>query len=119
MNKKIKARWLRALRSGKYKKGVGHLNTNDQRFCCLGVLCEIAKKDGVVEKGRRMFNFMTYGGQDGVLPDEVVVWAGVEDCNPSVNGRALAEHNDGYRELGVEERPKSFIQIAKLIEKYL
>jgi hypothetical protein len=119
MNKKIKTRWLRALRSGKYKKGVGHLNTNDQKFCCLGVLCEIAKKDGVVEKTWGLHDIMRYGGRDGVLPEEVVAWAGVEDCNPSVNGRALAEHNDGYREFGVEKRPKSFIQIAKLIEKYL
>ena len=66
MDAKIKKRWVKALRSGKYKRGVGQLciraNTppgpnNDMardsgiaatrhrkpfdRFCCLGVLCDI------------------------------------------------------------------------------
>lgn len=36
------ADWVAALRSGKYKQGVGGLRRDD-RFCCLGVLCEIAE----------------------------------------------------------------------------
>lgn len=33
--------WLAALRSGEYKQGRGVLK-EDGRFCCLGVLCDLA-----------------------------------------------------------------------------
>ena len=41
LNKQFKKKWLSALRSGEYKKGKGQLRTKDNRFCCLGVACEI------------------------------------------------------------------------------
>lgn len=37
----IKNQWVATLRSGKYPQGVGALATDDDRHCCLGVLCEI------------------------------------------------------------------------------
>lgn len=42
MNKKLKAKWLKALRSEKYKKGRGQLRSKENRFCCLGVLADVA-----------------------------------------------------------------------------
>lgn len=36
-----KERWLKALRSGDYSQGKGYLKTIDNRYCCLGVLCDI------------------------------------------------------------------------------
>lgn len=44
MDKKIKAKWLRALRSGKYKQAKGVLRTEKGGFCCLGVLCDVVDK---------------------------------------------------------------------------
>ena len=41
---KNQQKWIDALRSGKFKKGVGHLN-QDNYFCCLGVACEIFKDE--------------------------------------------------------------------------
>lgn len=42
MNKKLKAKWLRALRSGLYRRGRGALaNSAGTKFCCLGVLADI------------------------------------------------------------------------------
>lgn len=38
MKKVIKQKWLKALRSGKYKQGNGKLRSKDN-YCCLGVLC--------------------------------------------------------------------------------
>lgn len=46
--------WLEALESGQYVQGVGALRTarspnpddNLDGFCCLGVLCDLATKDG-------------------------------------------------------------------------
>ena len=38
-------RWVAALRSGEYKQTQGQLWSGDG-FCCLGVLCDLAAKDG-------------------------------------------------------------------------
>ncbi len=42
MDRNFKRRWLRALRSGKYKQTRKQLK-GPKGFCCLGVACEIAK----------------------------------------------------------------------------
>ncbi len=42
MLKSIKNKWVKALRSGKYKQGTGQLRSeNGMSFCCLGVLATI------------------------------------------------------------------------------
>lgn len=45
MNQEIKEKWVKALRSGKYKQGGGFLRKGD-RFCCLGVLCDVVDPEG-------------------------------------------------------------------------
>ena len=40
MDKELKAKWVTALRSGKYSQGKGAL-LRDGLYCCLGVLCEV------------------------------------------------------------------------------
>ncbi len=45
MDQELKAKWLTALRSGEYEQGKGALCTvdhGDKRFCCLGVLADVA-----------------------------------------------------------------------------
>lgn len=42
MDKALKAKWLEALRSGKYKQGQRKLRNQKDEFCCLGVLCDIS-----------------------------------------------------------------------------
>lgn len=45
MDKKLKAKWVKALRSGKYKQQTsGRLKTTHEGYCCLGVLAEVAGK---------------------------------------------------------------------------
>ena len=46
MNEEIKARWVEALRSGKYAQCIGVLKEGDSlgtrsAYCCLGVLAEL------------------------------------------------------------------------------
>ena len=41
MNTKIKKRWVKALRSGKYGQAQEVLFDGEKNFCCLGVLCDI------------------------------------------------------------------------------
>ena len=52
MNKEIKEKWLKALRSGEYTQGQGFLKQmkdNTPQYCCLGILCDIAAKEGILE----------------------------------------------------------------------
>lgn len=47
----VKRQWLAALRSGEYEQGREYLHFVEgggEFYCCLGVLCDLAVKDGVV-----------------------------------------------------------------------
>lgn len=41
MDRKIKRRWLKALRSGQYKQTKAALHDRLGRMCCLGVICDV------------------------------------------------------------------------------
>lgn len=41
MKKEVMERWVVALRAGKYEQGIGVLRSADNKYCCLGVLCDI------------------------------------------------------------------------------
>lgn len=43
--KSFKTRWVKALRSGKYKQGRYYLFTSydEEQYCCLGVACKVQK----------------------------------------------------------------------------
>lgn len=108
MDKKVKKKWLSALRSKAYKQGSQQLRKEDS-FCCLGVLCDLYAKEHDVKwtkEDRILQEFY-------VLPDKVVKWAGLPDQNPNIsvedrpNESNLAELNDA----GV-----SFAVIADIIE---
>lgn len=85
MNPDIKQRWMAALRSGEYVQGRGKLapvlSDGTQTHCCLGVLCELAVKDGIITSNKSPSGESIYYGRHsafGVLPDEVVDWAELE-----------------------------------------
>ena len=51
MDKIIKRKWVKALRSRKYKQGLNQLKSLEpgiqslrETYCCLGVLCEVMKE---------------------------------------------------------------------------
>lgn len=123
MDKQIAKEWCKALRSKKYKQGGGTLHDpEDNTYCCLGVLCELAKKKGAIED---------YDGT--FLPIVVQEWAGMKTCcgDFCVNGEygTLADLNDGMNCLNkkipskngkkVDIRPgraAKFSTIANIIE---
>ena len=56
-------KWVRALRSGKYKQGREWLRAGDT-FCCLGVACELAIKAKVISRTSPAGgNIMDYAGK--------------------------------------------------------
>ena len=113
MNPKVKKLWVEALRSGKYEQGYNGLRTNDNKFCCLGVLCDIHRKT-MKKKGWRLDGLPDtyfYGDSCGSLPSNVIEWSGVDNYNPTIKGNSLIFWNDNIR--------YSFDKIADLIEKEL
>jgi hypothetical protein len=45
MNPEYKAKWIAALRSGKYEQARSALHQEGKGMCCLGVLCDVVKDE--------------------------------------------------------------------------
>ncbi len=110
MNKRIKTRWLKALRGGKYKQGTEQLKTDEGGYCCLGVLCDLyantkeGKEAGAHWEGNLFFSEIGSPGERIGLPPAVKRWA---DLSP----------NDVTLPLGkvkVSDRIKAFMVNGKL-----
>lgn len=116
MKQAVKDKWVKALRSGKYRQGRGSLQVNDA-FCCLGVLCDLAVKDGVKLKVElsELTGEISYDNCTGYPPLSVINWAGLDDPNPRLPptgnrpGNLAACNDSGY----------TFPEIAHLIEENL
>jgi len=108
VNPLFKSKWLEDLRSDKHVQGEGQLRTLDNRFCCLGVLCDLYNPDGWEEN----LEEWSYGeGPDycheiGVLPHDFRVDMGID-------GDAQ-DHLIRMNDAG-----KSFAEIADWIEANL
>jgi len=111
MNKRIKTKWIKALRSGKYKQGTGRLKTNDGGFCCLGVLSDLYAKEKKIEwiSERCTLRILDEGF---VLSDEIMLWAGLKGNSDIVIGENVASVWNDDEEIG-------FQGIATLIEEHL
>lgn len=103
-------RWVKALRSGKYKQGRDYLHkTGPDRFCCLGVACDLYQKavGGLTEQ--KSDYEVRYDDNGTSLPDPVMKWLGIKSACGSLSGGNLQARND---------RGTSFKQIADIIEKH-
>lgn len=122
MNPDVKAKWLEALRSGEYEQTTGTLHrvvptngnewspTKPAGWCCYGVLCDVAVKEGLKVIRKTDEDTEYFDGVIDYLPTSVVEWAGLPSNDPAVQGRSLADRNDH----GV-----TFPEIADLIEEEL
>lgn len=117
MKEEIKAQWVAALRSGDYVQGRGVLRDNEDRFCCLGVLCDLAERDGAVRLLGGL-DHMSYGvdAEDSdafILPESVREWSGLSGHHGDLRDHhyeTLVEANDQGEPFGI---------IADIIEDYL
>jgi hypothetical protein len=126
MHAAIKAQWLTALRGGEYEQGYGNLNQGN-RFCCLGVLCDLATKAGVVEMrmvepiphDRADLAYIVYGESSAVLPTSVAEWAGLHDHLGKLPTPIEGEHaTEAYDLATVNDYLRwDFNRIADLIEE--
>lgn len=112
MKQDVAKKWIKALRSGKYKQTKGVLRdeiNGKPAYCCLGVLCETlgmkARKHAGIPRfyyGRKVY---------GVLPLSAFRLTGMK----SFNGYLRTE---GITLTDLNDEGKSFKQIAKVIEKH-
>lgn len=114
MDAELKAKWVAALRSGKYKQATGTLNDCGGGYCCLGVLLDIS--------GRGLWRSSSYEFEaddgeslycDGDLGRRVRILMRI---NPDQEEK-LVGMNDGEPEEGV--KPIPFEEIALWIEQNL
>lgn len=137
MNKKVKKKWVKALRSGKYKQTRETLK-DKHGYCCLGVLCDLAVQAGIatweVKDNNKIFQIKTMEyssiAVEGVkipyltasfVPKAVIEWAGLEEDNINfqntdsadiiIKNNSLSSMNDDFE--------YSFKKIAKKIDKNL
>lgn len=131
MDQEIKARWVAALRSGRYPQTWGALRTSEG-YCCLGVLCDVRDpslwKPFERPKGYLNSDHPTEGDLVGepdvtytyleaaaTLPDGVSEWARLIDNDPDINLAfdivQLSVLNDDFQ--------YDFNQIADVIEAQL
>lgn len=125
MNKKAKKLWVKALKTGVIdngkqkplviKQGKDSLRPTRGKMCCLGVLCEIYRRETGLGKWKKSDAGYAFDGENGTLTDAVVEWAEVKDHNPDIPmdtyDRTLSELND--------ETDLGFVGIAKLISRNL
>jgi hypothetical protein len=120
MDATIKRRWVDALRSDKYRQGYKRLHSiqnGEECYCPLGVLCELAVEDRVVERDSRQFESYEdvepyedigyrrsplFATEYSLLPREVAEWAGLGDSvSPVVHlsdfGEEIVTLNDDLR----------------------
>ena len=107
--------WVDALRSGDYAQGTGVLrNAYTDRWCCLGVACDVARKNGLdlPVSVNEMTQHNGYDGEYSYLPQKVMDWLGIDARNPRLGAHMATDLNDN---LGA-----SFYLIADAIEnRYL
>jgi hypothetical protein len=116
---RIKAKWIAALRSGDYKQCRGQLRTRRNEFCCLGVLCNLHAQEHP-EIAAKQERVEYYIGAEALPPVDVMTWAfkdyvsGWGSCSAKVEIPQLATNL-----AKLNDRGKTFKQIANLIEDYL
>ena len=131
MKKEIATRWVKALRSGKYKQGQNHLcvlTSKGAEHCCLGVLTDMYQKDCKRKKIKPLptkDNYSDYRercavgygstNEFQVLHSKVKNWAGMKtksglipNDDPEMDDIELTVMNDDG---------DSFKKIANFIEK--
>lgn len=134
LNKGVIRQWVAALRSGDYKQTQRKLGRVDgdgyASYCCLGVLCELAKAEGLVQRDVAVLSLddqvLRYDREQCLPPRAVSHYIGDPDFDYSV-GLPHGLRNNGrfYEDSGPEEielaclnddHAWTFEQIADVLE---
>jgi hypothetical protein len=74
--------WFDELETTQVKQGRGVLNRNNETYCCLGLACEVAIKNGLNLGKIKMKDGNYLYGEDNValLPQAMTNWLGLRHC---------------------------------------
>ena len=106
MTNEEKQAWIAALRSGSYLQGKGCLRRDD-KFCCLGVLCEI-RPNVVWNEPQKHYFFKDLGDiKTSILPEDVLNLPsqGILTSMNDIESKNFAEIADF-----LEKQPENFFQ---------
>jgi len=124
MNSKVKALWVKALRSGEYEQGKGSLvttslsSTDPIKHCCLGVLQDLYHKDQNQDFPSHHSTLLSLSGR-------ALYWAGISTtpCVPKQNHiirhTLSCDHDIQHVLSAANDQGVSFNKIADWIEKHL
>lgn len=128
MNPTIKRLWLEALESGEYKQTTSVLNNGEGGYCCLGVLCDVYRKEVDNCSWSDEGTFLV-SSKDGVMemkesypPEQVYAWAGIDNYVARGYDVPFGELDDnGCRDslVDINDRSDNFDEIIAAIKEYL
>lgn len=113
-----------ALRSGEYEQGTGVLRTQDDTYCCVGVGCDVARKNGIgIDWTVSPANDLTwrFDGTGTIFSHRLMDWYGFEqrnafDGDPEI--APLGPLNYSVTMIGANDTEKwTFEKIADALEK--
>lgn len=118
-------KWVLALVSGEYKQGKGVLRRGD-KYCCLGVACEIFKDEvGLKEDGQPVWPATRFVGTDGdasavELPESLAkfMFGNREIVNPDVARPSSDGVERTLATFANDDLGWSFEQIARSVNDY-
>jgi hypothetical protein len=109
----IKNQWLKSLRSEKYNKGK-HLLLYNDKYCCLGVLCEIQERP---KNHINEFQFY-FDGNAKCLVNENPLFSYLNRLG-NFNGFKIKIRKTEYSILAdVNDNSETFDEVIEIIEKY-
>lgn len=113
MKRNVRDRWVKALRSGRYKQTTGQLGQRDksgkESFCCLGVLAKVAAAEKSIERPVWDIDELIVVDGDAWHNDELPAAIRKQVGLTDLQQRRLVELND--------DQNASFKAIADFIEK--
>jgi hypothetical protein len=122
MDQKIKKLWVKALRSGEFKQGRGHLE-KDGCYCALGVLSVLALLDGICTY-EEVRGVGTFDKREFKLSYNVMKWAHIAQdneryLNPVEHGVIVSIKGEETTIMGLNDMGLSFKKLARIIERHL
>lgn len=97
MNPTMKQQWITALRSGEYEQGTGFLRTINNKYCCLGVLCDVAGVNAVQGRHVGDHDRYYYEGTSCMLHMNLQIKFGIEGETGILMG--MNDKGDNFNEI--------------------
>ena len=118
----LRKKWIEALRSGQYEQGKYCLRDKNDRFCCLGVLCDISDlgewEDLLPDNSISRDYIIEETNDAAMLPERVRDAAGLFTCDGTVRSMKGRDILGSLSLAAANDQGKTFEKIADMLETY-